>query len=119
MPSEPNRGRLVTCAMKALDIAIIAAVPILAGCASIGIGTGSRNPEAMACNEIDTAIGNNAKEISAVAINRGKVDNFSAPFWVPGEERAKSAIRQRQTARIEKLQAEQSAMRTSRTQRCG
>ena len=48
----------------------------------------------------------------------GNVDKLSIPFWVPGGAKAVSVIKSRQTARIEKLQAGQTAMYDARKRRC-
>lgn len=83
----------------------------LAGCAS------ARQPETP-CATLNRQIGENAKGISAVATRRGTVDKLDVPSWVPGGNKAVSAIKDRQTSRIEKLQAEQSAMLADREGQC-
>lgn len=97
-------------AMKALHLAVLAAVT-LSGCASKG---GPETP----CATINREIGDNSQAITGVAVRRGTVDKADVPFWVPGGTKAVSVITSRQTAKIEKLQAEQSTMRADREQRC-
>jgi hypothetical protein len=97
-------------AMRPLQFAVLAGIA-LAGCASKGI------PETP-CATINREIGDNSHAISNVAINRGKTDALNVPFWVPGGTKAVSVITNRQTAEIEKLRAEQSAMLADREQRC-
>jgi hypothetical protein len=96
--------------MKKLQLAILVAVA-LTGCASKG---GPETP----CAAINREIGDNSQAISGVAINRGKTDTLNVPFWVPGGTKAVSVITNRQTAKIEKLQAEQSTMLADRQQTC-
>jgi len=89
----------------------IAALATLAGCAS------AKQVET-SCATLNREIGENAKGISAVAISRGKVDSLDVPFWLPGGAKAVSAIKNRQTAKIEKLQSEQSKMLADRRLEC-
>lgn len=96
--------------MKLLQHAVLAAVA-LSGCASTG---GPDTP----CAKLNREIGDNSQAITGVAINRGKVDNLSVPFWVPGGTKAVSVITNRQTAKIEKLQADQSTTIAERNQTC-
>lgn len=102
--------------MNPLSIALLAIVVALAGCSSGPIS--ASNHTSATCDDLNQAIGGNSKEITSTAVNRGKVDNLSLPPWIPGGEKARSVIKNRQTAKIERLQAEQSGMRASRAQRC-
>ena len=102
--------------MKALQNAIFIAVFVLPGCASDRISP--TNYETAGCTDLNNAIGDKAKAISGVAISRGNVDKLSIPFWVPGGAKAVSVIKSRQTAKIEKLQAGQTAMYVARKRRC-
>jgi len=96
--------------MKPLQLAIIAAAA-LSGCTSTG------GPETQ-CAKLNREVGDNSQAITGVAINRGKVDSLNVPFWVPGGTKAVSVITNRQTAKIEKLQAEQSTTIAERNQTC-
>ena len=60
----------------------------------------------------------NATEISRTAISRGKVANTSVPNWLLGGEKVKTAVANRETASIEKLQRQQQAILAARKQRC-
>jgi len=97
-------------AMKPLQLAVLTAVA-LSGCASKG---GPETP----CATINRKIGDNSQAISNVALNRGKTDALNVPFWVPGGTKAVSVITNRQSANIEKLQAEQTTMLADRDQAC-
>jgi hypothetical protein len=107
--AEARIGGMFTAVMKTLQITILAAA--LAGCASTG------GPET-ACANLNRDVGENAKGISRVAISRGNVDALSVPFWVPGGKKAVTVITDRQTARIEKLQARQTTLLADREQSC-
>ena len=72
----------------------------------------------MSCVDLENAIGENAKSISATAINRGKVSQWNLPLWAPGGARAVAKVQERQTAKIERLQSEQVAMVAVRNRRC-
>ena len=102
--------------MKALQNAILVAVIVLTGCASERISPS--NFETAGCTDLNNAIGDRAKAISGVAISRGKVDKVGIPFWVPGGTKAVTVIKNRQIAKIEKLQREQAALYDDRKRRC-
>ncbi|KQZ95331.1 hypothetical protein ASD64_18795 [Mesorhizobium sp. Root157] len=102
--------------MRTLQNAIVATVAVLAGCSSGRIN--ATNFETASCHDLDNAVGRNSKEISAAAINRGKVGKLSFPFWVPAGPKLVSVIKDRQTANIAKLQAEQMGLGAARKQRC-
>ena len=72
----------------------------------------------MSCAELNSALGDTATEISRNAISRGKVANTSVPNWLLGGERVKTAVANRETARIETLQQQQQAIVAARKQRC-
>ena len=72
----------------------------------------------MTCAELNTAVGDIAREISQTAITRGKVANTSVPNWLLGGARVKTAVANRETARIERLQQQQQAIVTVRERRC-
>ena len=102
--------------MKALQNAILIAVFVLTGCASNRISPS--NFATAGCTDLSNAIGDRAKAISGVAISRGNVDRLSIPFWVPGGTKAVSVIKNRQAAKIERLQGEQAALYEARKRRC-
>ena len=72
----------------------------------------------MGCTDLDNAMGEAAAEITATAVNRGKIDKFSMPLWAPGTAKAVSAIMNHQSARIERLQKQEQAIYQVREQRC-
>jgi hypothetical protein len=93
---------------------------LLTGCSSIG-GRGSVDPSAYAsmdCNELNQAIAKTATGISQTAITRGKVARTNIPGWVPGGTRVATAVTDRQTARIERLQEQERAIASARNSAC-
>ena len=52
------------------------------------------------------------------AVTRGKVTNTSVPNWLLGGARVKTAVANRETARIEKLKQQQDAVVAARASRC-
>ena len=72
----------------------------------------------MTCAELNTAVGAISREISQTAITRGKVVNTSVPNWLLGGARVKSAVANRETARIERLKERQEAVIATRASRC-
>jgi len=108
---------------KTLDMkpSFFATVPLLLlsllGCSS----TSSIDPakyDKMSCAELNSALGDAATEISRTAISRGKVASTGVPNWLLGGERVKTAVANRETARIERLQQQQQAIIAARRQRC-
>ena len=93
---------------------------LLAGCSST-VGRGPVDPlayAAMDCNELNDQVARTAGQISQTAINRGKVTQTSIPGWVPGGRRVASAVTDRQTAKIERLQGQQNAVTSARDRSC-
>ena len=93
---------------------------LLAGCSST-VGRGSVDPSAyaaMKCNELNHQVARTAGQISQTAINRGKVTQTNIPGWVPGGRRVASAVTDRQTAKIERLQEQQNAVASARDRSC-
>lgn len=93
---------------------------LLAGCSST-VGRSSVDPSAystMSCSDLNDALANVAKEISRTAIQRGRVARTHIPNWVPGGTRVASAVTDRQTARIERLQQQQRAIVPARDRAC-
>jgi hypothetical protein len=96
----------------------IATLLLAAGCSST---TGSISPakyEKMNCPELNNAVGDTATDISRTAIARGKVANTSVPSWLLGGERVKTAVANRETARIDRLQQQQQVIVATRRQKC-
>lgn len=90
---------------------------LLAGCAS----RGSLDPSAYAamnCNELNRTLSGVAGSISQTAITRGKVARTDIPDWVPGGKRVASAVTDRQTARIERLQQQERTISAARDEVC-
>ena len=95
-------------------------VLLLAGCSST-VGRGPVDPSAYAamdCNELNDQVARTAGQISQTAINRGKVTQTNIPGWVPGGRRVASAVTDRQTAKIERLQGQQNAVTSARDRSC-
>lgn len=91
---------------------------LAAGCSSLGGAVNAAKYDSMTCAELNTAVGDTAREISQTAITRGKVTNTSVPNWLLGGARVKSAVTNRETARIEKLKQQQDALVAARANRC-
>ncbi|TPK76402.1 hypothetical protein FJ930_03780 [Mesorhizobium sp. B2-4-15] len=97
--------------------AVLVAV-LLAGCSSIG-GTGDpAKYDSMSCTELNSALGSTASAISQTAITRGKVANSNVPRWLLGGSRVKTAIANRETARIDRLKQQHDALIAARARRC-
>ncbi|MER8633435.1 MAG: hypothetical protein E5Y02_21180 [Mesorhizobium sp.] len=90
----------------------------LAGCSSIGRTVDAAKYDKMSCTELNSALGENAGEISQVAITRGKVANTSVPRWLLGGSRVKTAVANRETARIDQLKQRHDAIVAARARRC-
>jgi len=89
-----------------------------AGCSSTVASINPAKYDKMSCTELNSALGDTATEISRSAISRGKVAGTSVPNWLWGGGRVKTAVANRETARIEKLQRQQQAIIAARKQRC-
>ncbi|BCG89451.1 hypothetical protein MesoLj113c_55610 [Mesorhizobium sp. 113-3-9] len=72
----------------------------------------------MTCIELNSALGETANEISQTAITRGKVANTSVPRWLLGGSRVKTAVANRETARIDRLKQQQDAIAAARARKC-
>jgi outer membrane murein-binding lipoprotein Lpp len=108
---SPNAGRLFP---------VLASV-VLAGCASSLGSSGKIDPakfDAMSCADLNTEIGKTAIAISDAAVRRGKINRFNVPLWVPGGAKAVTALKNRRTTQIERLQAKQKALEAARKLRC-
>lgn len=94
---------------------ILIALSVLAGCAT---PAPRGSPESLTCQDIDTAVGQTAKDISRTAIRRGNVESYQVPFWVLGADRAKRALVDRDTRNLAELQDRQGALAAQRDRRC-
>ncbi|MBZ9733338.1 MULTISPECIES: hypothetical protein [unclassified Mesorhizobium] len=107
--------------MKFTPTAILPTIAVLlfaAGCSSTTASISPANYDKMNCPELNNAVGDTATDISRTAIARGKVANTSVPTWLLGGERVKTAIANRETARIERLQQQQQVIVATRNRRC-
>lgn len=92
-----------------------------AGCTSRPGSVGSVDPlkyDALACAELDAAMGTTAAGISRTAISRGTVGQWNVPAWAPGGTKAVAVIQERQTAKIDGLRQEQAAIDSVRKRKC-
>ncbi|MGX9144782.1 hypothetical protein [Mesorhizobium sp. 128a] len=99
-------------------LSALLALSLAAGCSSLG---GTVNPakyDSMSCAELNNAVGDIARDISQTAITRGKVANTSVPNWLLGGARVKTAVANRETARIERLKQQEDALVEARANRC-
>lgn len=91
----------------------------LGGCASTSGGASDASAYAsMTCNELNERVGNVSRELSQIAIARGKVAQTKIPTWVPGGQRVASTVIDRQTAKIEGLQQQERALVAARDRNC-
>ena len=105
--------------MKVKPTAIsIATLLLAAGCSSTTTSISPAKYDKMNCPELNDAVGDTATDISRTAIARGKVANTSVPTWLLGGERVKTAVANRETARIDRLQQQQQVIVATRRQRC-
>lgn len=103
-----NAGRLS--ALLALSLA--------GGCSSLGGAVNPAKYDSMTCAELNNAVGDISREISQTAVTRGKIANTSVPNWLLGGSRVKSAVAERETARIERLKQQEEAIVATRASRC-
>jgi hypothetical protein len=93
---------------------------LLSGCSSLAV----RGPvdasayASMDCNELNETLAKMATSISQTAITRGKVARTNIPNWVPGGTRVATAVTDRQTAKIERLQGQERAVVSARDKAC-
>lgn len=91
----------------------------LAGCGSTFSGaSGPSAYAAMSCSDLNVALGSSSIGVSREAISRGRISNTNIPFWVPGGHKAIEALKNRQTRKIDTLQAETAAIAAERDRRC-
>lgn len=98
--------------------ALLAAAFMVAGCSSIGRTADPAKYESMSCSDLNSALGSSARDISQTAITRGKVANTSVPRWLLGGSRVKTAVANRETARIDRLKRQQDAIVAVRARKC-
>ncbi|TPJ09029.1 hypothetical protein FJ872_06885 [Mesorhizobium sp. B2-5-9] len=98
--------------------ALLAAAFMAAGCSSIGRTANPAKYESMSCSDLNSALGSSARDISQTAITRGKVVNTSVPRWLLGGSRVKTAVANRETARIDRLKRQQDAIVAVRARKC-
>lgn len=89
----------------------------LAGCSSpFGRSSAySATPQQRHCIALNAGIADTAKGISRAGVTRA---NLNVPFWVPGGARAKSALQDRQAAKIDRLRQEQATLADARRRDC-
>lgn len=100
--------------------ALALALALVSGCATQP-GNGPADASkygALSCSELNNEIGDTSKSISATAKSRGRVTAWNVPFWAPGGTKAIELIQDRQTAKIERLQAEQATIGAARRRSC-
>lgn len=107
--------------MKAISpaISLICSIVFVGGCASpFHASFDAAKYDRMSCVELNVAMGEVAKELSATAITRGKVAKTNMPNWLWGARRVATTVTVRQSARIERLQQQQAAIAAVRRRRC-
>lgn len=97
---------------------LVIALFLLAGCSSIGRTVDPAKYESMSCTELNSALGDIARDISQTAVTRGKVANTSVPRWLLGGSRVKTAVADRETARIGRLKQQEEAIAAARGHKC-
>ena len=92
---------------------------LLAGCSTSGNArVDASGYAAMGCNELNDLLGNVSRELSQLAITRGKVVQTNVPSWVPGGRRVAATVIERQTAKIEGLQQRERSIAAARDRNC-
>jgi hypothetical protein len=86
-----------------LIVTTLATTP-MAGCASRRVDPAAY--QNASCVDLDTSIGTN------------KVDSWEPPLWLAGARRGAEAVKNRQTAKIDRLQQQGTAMTAERARRC-
>lgn len=90
------------------------------GCSSV-LGTGSVDPSryaSLGCVDLNEEMAAASKDISRTAITRGRIEQTNIPTWVPGGSRVASAVVDRQSARIARLQEQERAIASARRINC-
>jgi hypothetical protein len=91
---------------------------LIAGCSSIGGSADPATYQRLSCADLNSELGDTARSISQTAVTRGKVANTKVPSWLPGGSRVKSAVADRETARIERLKQRQELIIAARARKC-
>ena len=97
-------------------LALVSAAVLATGCSA---SLDYSRVQSLTCPELDVAVGQMAKEISAIAIRRGTVRSYDVPFWVLGANRAQQALVDRDSRRLGELKAAQDGIIAERRGRCG
>jgi hypothetical protein len=106
--------------LKLSRIGSLAMFVALAGCSSI-LPARPVDPSryaSLGCVELNHEITETSEAISRTAITRGNVARTDIPGWVPGGRRVASAVIDRQTTRIERLQQQERAISSARAATC-
>ena len=101
-----------------LPLPLLLLLLAVGGCSSIGGAVNPAKYDTMTCVELNNEVGSIARNISQTAISRGKVANTSVPRWLWGATRVKTAVADRETARIERLKQQQEAISAVRARKC-
>ncbi|TIT02575.1 hypothetical protein [Mesorhizobium sp.] len=107
--------------MKAITTAtpLICSFVFFGGCSSpFHASFDTAKYDKMSCIELNVAMGEVAKEMSATAITRGKVAKTNIPGWLWGARRVASTVTARQSARIERLRQQEAAIAAVRRSKC-
>jgi ketol-acid reductoisomerase len=107
--------------MKAISTAtpLICSLVFVGGCASpFHASSDAAKYDRMSCVELNVAMGEVAKELSATAITRGKIAQTDIPGWLLGARRVASTITARQSVKIERLRQQQAAIAAARRSNC-
>lgn len=107
--------------MKAITTAtpLICSFVLVGGCASpFQTSFDAAKYDKMSCIELNVAMGEVSKEMSATAITRGKVAQTNIPDWLWGARRVASTVTARQSARIERLRQQEAAIAAVRRSKC-
>jgi len=104
--------------MKRRVLPFVAALSVLSGCAALPARVDASGYASMSCMELDNAIGDNAKAITQLALDRGRAAGMSIPAWLLGASATVEAVNERRSARIMGLQEQQAAMKAARARAC-
>ncbi|AZN96784.1 hypothetical protein EJ066_05485 [Mesorhizobium sp. M9A.F.Ca.ET.002.03.1.2] len=107
--------------MKTISTArpLICSLVFVGGCASpFHASVDAAKYDKMSCVELNVAMGEVAKEMSATAITRGKVAQTKIPGWLWGGRRVASTVTARQSAKIEQLRQQEAAIAAVRRSKC-
>lgn len=97
---------------------LVITLVLVAGCSSLGRTLDAAKYDSMTCTDLNRAMGDVARDISQTAITRGKVANTNVPRWLLGGSRVKTAVANRETARIDRLKQQQDAIAAVRARKC-